>query len=200
MDALRNNLIHHDVRAAFQAASHLHDEQAFFGPVNLLLNWYFSLERGFMVVPRTVPIGCDDETFVSVVEFDVKVAFQTVLIVLVYPHRMLSSVTIRNEADRKMRSRFGSEYQKCPIDPLRGIVFFGESAAFYEIDRSGAWKPPLPVKEDVDRVRTAPSAELWSNVITDADNAEDLLIDTFDRILRATGGMNQTVGSGFFAS
>ena len=183
--------IHFDVVKAFKdGQQRKYDEQAFYGPVNLLLAWYFSLERGFVVAPRSVPIGCYDEKFESTIEFEVQREGKPVLVVLVKPALSLNTVTSRIDADAQLRIRFSDRHTECPLEVLHGLVFFGCNFAFYRIEcKTHRWNPPVPTRNPY-HVAEEPALERYSHDVTAEASAENL-VDCFDGILRACRALDQ---------
>jgi len=177
---------YHDVHQAFLAATKRSSEDvAFFGPLNALLSQHFPVGSGFIVVPRPVPIHCEDEQFVFTLEFDVQYHGKTVLVVLVKPAGTLQYSTCRRDADKQIRARFGNIYQECPVADLHGLVFFGSKVAYYKINRdSGVWQPPRPMRADPNKIDLHPPESWWADDILQDFEAERLL-ERFGLILRS---------------
>jgi hypothetical protein len=177
-------------KAAVNEPSSAYEEDHFFGAINSLLQQNFPLDTGFLVVPRPVPVGCNEQ-FVFAMDFDVRYKGKTVLIVLIQPRISLPSASMRKDADTRMRSRFSNAYKDCPVEVLHGVIFFGTRFARYKIERdTGNWAPPRPMGRVDSKIDLQPAEELWRNDILEPGDAE-VVLELFGAILRACRAVDE---------
>ncbi|KAK0209586.1 hypothetical protein IW262DRAFT_1281482 [Armillaria fumosa] len=143
----------------------------FHGPYNKLLNYLFSIDSLYTVVPQFLQPGCRD-SLNWIVTFEIMLSNMPVFILELKSPETLRLISSRCEADDQMRRRISDLCGKssyCPIPRLHAVSAVGTRLCFYELDTQDeeAEIKPLAISRHPTRVNDTAPEKRWDYDVLD---------------------------------
>ena len=156
------------------------DEQAFFGPVNMLLYTQFTPQQKFIVAPVTTPLS-DREGFKFSLDFRVRHPAGTALMVQVHPEWGRASPSMRYDAFRQARRALGDAMEDSPGDTIHLLSIFGPHFGVFILDKRTRHLLPAAIAKDPARIVDLAPSVWWKHDLTTLSGA-DTLVTLFQEI------------------
>jgi len=137
------------------------DESQYYGPYNVLLNYFFPYEEKYVVVPQYKrPAQLRSVDFTTI--FLVRHKAHPVFFVVVKSSSGLRNLSSRKEADLQMRERFDTLFEDVVIGTLYGVSTMGTKICIYKLDRTSRRLTPTIIPSHPELVTDTVPINRWN--------------------------------------